>query len=362
MTATDRRPSLDVLRGLTVAGMILVNNAGGPVSWAPLRHSEWNGLTPCDLVFPFFLFIAGVSLFLSLRRTGFARNARTFGKIARRTLLLLVIGWALTGIHTYCVSGSLPALHSWRLTGVLPRIALCYGSVALAAVVLPHRWMPAAIAGLLALYAGLLLAGNGYAPDETNLLVRTDRLLLGAGHLYARHCVDPEGLLSTLPAVAHTAIGFCCGALYAAAEGPRRDRRLLQLFTTGVGLLAAGWLLAGVLPLNKRIWSPSFVLVTCGAAALLLAALAVRTDRTGVRSAAGRFFRCCGVNPLLLYVVAELLAAFAAGSGAKQLIYQAFHAWVPDAAAASAGYALLFTLLVGALGGWLWRRRIVVKI
>ena len=360
MTATERSCSLDMLRGMTVAGMILVNNAGGSSSWAPLRHSAWNGLTPCDLVFPFFLFIAGVSICLSLRRTGFAHDARTLGRIARRTLLILVIGWALTGLHQLCASGSFPSLHNWRLTGVLPRIALCYGTVALAAVTLPHGWFPAGIAAVLVLYTFVLLSGNGYACDDSNLLAVADRALLGGGHLYAKSCIDPEGILSTLPAIAHTAIGFCCGRIFVDA-GRSQNERLLRLFATGTLLLAAGWLLAAGLPVNKRIWSPSFVLVTCGAAALLLATLSSRIDRNGTPKRRSLLL-AYGVNPLLLYIVAEVLAALADGSGLRQRIYDGLFRILPDACAASACYALLFTLLLGALGVWLRQRKIFVKL
>lgn len=360
MTTTDRIPSIDLLRGITVAGMIVVNNAGGPTSWRALGHSAWNGLTPCDLVFPFFLFIAGVSIYLSLARTGFACNGAVLRKIVRRTLLILCIGWAIEWINELCISGIYPPPSSWRLTGVLPRIALCYGTVAIAAITLPHWFFPSLIAGLLALYALILLSGNGYAADESNLLAVVDRRLLGAGHLYRKSFLDPEGLASTMPAVAHTAIGFCCGKLL---TSPRRtsDRRLLLLGSFGFALLAAGYLLSDLLPINKRIWSPTFALTTCGAAALALSSLAALPARWQ-QGRWSRFFLVFGTNSLLLYALSELIAPLLRTTGIRTAVYEGLFRVVSDPACASALYSVLFMLFLWSIGWVLWRRRCFLRI
>ena len=157
--------SLDIMRGMTIVCMIIVNNAGGPHSYLHLEHSDWNGITVCDLVFPFFLFIMGITTYISMSRRNFARNASTIKKIVKRTMLIMIVGWA---IHWFAngMSGK-----GWlnfghlRLTGVLTRIALCYGIVSLMALYMSKRAMAWTAVVLLAVYGWLLLAFNGYVND-----------------------------------------------------------------------------------------------------------------------------------------------------------------------------------------------------
>ncbi len=200
MTAnkTQRLQSLDVMRGLTVAMMILVNNQYGE-SFAPLQHAKWNGMTPCDLVFPFFLFIMGISTYLSLMKTGFKPSAPVIRKIVKRTVLLFLIG---LGIHWFdmALDGHATDFAHLRIWAVLQRIALCYLAVSVFALTVSHRHLIKTIVGLLVLYALILIFGNGYDYDaSTNILARVDLRLFGAGHLYHKSPVDPEGLLGTIP-------------------------------------------------------------------------------------------------------------------------------------------------------------------
>ena len=149
----QRLLSLDVLRGITVFGMIVVNNAGGEYSYDSLRHSVWNGLTPCDLVFPFFLFIMGISTYIALRKFQFQPSPAVLRKIMRRTLLIFLIGWGIYWFEFACEGDFLPFAHI-RILGVLPRIALCYGIVSLLALYVRPKGL-AWIAGILLLgYAG----------------------------------------------------------------------------------------------------------------------------------------------------------------------------------------------------------------
>ena len=203
---------LIVLRGITVVGMILVNNSGGKLSYDSLQHSAWNGLTLCDLVFPFFLFIMGVSTYIALGKFHFQASGSVVRKILKRTLVILCIGWAIHWFHFICDGDFFPFAHL-RLTGVLPRIALCYCVVSFVALYVNHKYIGWIIGCLIAGYAVLLCIGNGYAPDDTNLLAIIDRNVLGADHLYHKSPIDPEGLTSTLSAIAHTLIGFCCGKI-----------------------------------------------------------------------------------------------------------------------------------------------------
>lgn len=350
--------SLDVLRGITVVGMILVNNSGGKLSYDSLRHSAWNGLTLCDLVFPFFLFIMGISTYIALNKFHFRPSGAVIRKIGRRTFVMLCIGWGIHWFHAACGGDFFPWGHL-RLTGVLPRIALCYCAASLIALYVNHRHLGKLIVVLLAGYALLLCWGNGYAPDDTNLLAVIDRYLLGAGHLYQKSPIDPEGFAGTLPAIAHTLIGFCCGKIIFSKDS--LEQRTLKLFAVGFLLMACGFCLTEALPLNKRVWSPTFVLVTCGLAALLQALLIYLIDLKGKRHGC-RFFEIFGVNPLFLYVLSEVAAIVVGATGSKPVLYECIHSLVNDPYLASAVYAVGFTLVMGACGYPLYQKKIYIKI
>ena len=174
----SRLLAVDILRGMTVMFMILVNNGAGKEIFSTLKHSKWDGMTPCDLVFPFFLFIMGFSIFLSLRKTEFRWSAQTGQKILRRTLLLFVIGLAINWFDMAC-SGSPLDFEHLRVWGVMQRLAICYCAAALLAIALPHRSMNLLTVALLAVYAAILIIGNGYAQDaHANLLSIADNNLI----------------------------------------------------------------------------------------------------------------------------------------------------------------------------------------
>ena len=350
--------SLDVLRGITVAGMIVVNNAGGKMSYDYLRHSAWNGLTPCDLVFPFFLFIMGISTYLALRKFQFRPSGTVIRKIWKRTFLILLIGVALHWFDGAC-DGDFWSFGHLRLTGVLQRIALCYCVVSFLALYVSHRRLIPVAVVLLVGYAVFLLLGNGYAMDESNWLCVIDRALLGAGHLYQKGPIDPEGLFSTLPAIAHTLIGFACGRLI--IEIKELEQKVIRLFVVGFLLFAGGYLFTEAFPLNKRIWSPTFVLVTCGLAAMLQAVLMYFIDMLG-RQRWCRCFEIFGVNPLFLYVLSEMAAVVVSAAGFKPLVYNALHSVISNPYLASAFYSLLFVLVMGAAGYPLYKKKIYIKL
>lgn len=354
-----RLTALDVMRGITIVGMIIVNNAGGPESYSALRHSDWNGLTPCDLVFPFFLFIMGITTYLSLAKSGFRATGGAMRKILRRTLTILLICWALHWFDNVCSGRGLLDFGHLRLTGVLTRIALCYCVVSVLALYASRRAMMWIAAALLAVYGAALLLFNGYANDLSNVNALVDRALLSTGHLYTKRPVDPEGLFGTIPAIAHTIIGFCCGALL--RSGQPLGERLLRLMVAAVLLMVAGYVLSALLPVNKRVWSPSYVLVSCGMAAAMLATLSYFIDMRG----AGHwfeFFRAFGVNPLFLYVGSEALAVVIGSTGAKTVIYSAITTAVPDPKLASAIYSVGLMLLMGLAAMPLYRKKIYIKI
>lgn len=354
----QRLLSLDVLRGITVAGMIMVNNAGGPQSYTSLQHSEWNGLTPCDLVFPFFLFIMGISTYIALRKFRFQPSAEVWKKILRRTVLIFLIGVA---IHWFdqIADGDFFAFDTLRITGVLQRIALCYGFVSVLALYLRPRQLGWLAGFLLTGYSVLLYVGNGYVNGEDNVLVIVDRVLLGEAHLYTKMPVDPEGIVSTIPSIAHTLIGFLCGRLI--MEQPSLEKKITGLFVAGFLLMAAGFLLTEAMPLNKRIWSPSYVLVTCGLASSLQAVLMYFIDGKGKKNWC-RFFEVFGVNPLFLYVLSEVTAIVFSAMKVKSAVYGWIHIGVTDPYLASLAYSLLFVGMMGLLGYPLYKKKIYIKI
>ena len=356
-SSSSRLLSLDILRGITVAGMIVVNN-GWEGYFPTLTHSRWNGLTLCDLVFPFFLFIMGISTCLSLSKSQFRPTRPLVLKILRRTLLLFLIGLAINWLCG-AVEGDFGFSHL-RIWGIMQRIALCYCLASLFVLFLPHKYLPSAIAALLLFHTVLLLAGNGYAYDETNILARADRTLFGWDHLYHKSPVDPEGLLATPVSVAHVLIGFCCGKLL--KQTGNLDTKVMNILLLGTVLLLLGWFLTQCgMPLNKRVWSPSYLLVTCGAAALLQGLLMFVIDIRGHRRWT-RFFHVFGANALFLYVVSELLNIFLAPLGVSAWIYEAVHALISSQPWASLGYSLVFLLLCFLCGYPLYRRKIYIKL
>ena len=373
MKKGQRLVSLDIMRGMTVAGMILVNNGYGD-SFAALQHSKWNGMTPCDLVFPFFLFIMGISTYLSLMKTGFKMSAMVMRKIVKRTILLFLIGLGIHWVEMALEGRPLDFAHL-RIWAVLQRIALCYFAVSIIALLVNHRHLVKIIVGLLVLYSAILIFGHGYDYDSTtNILAQVDLRLFGYDHLYHKSPVDPEGLLGTIPSIAHTLIGFYCAKLM--MEASQLQTKVLNFLFVGGVLVIGGYLLSYALPLNKRIWSPSYVMMTCGLASLLQGIiLDVERRKDGLRSSAtqGRsmkvgshlstFFKVFGVNPLFLYVMSELLAIVFGYSGIGAAIYQGICAVVPGSPQVlSLIYAILFTLLHFVMGWVLYKRRIYIKL
>lgn len=353
----QRLLSLDVLRGFTVAGMILVNN-GGPTSYAPLRHAMWNGLTIADLVFPFFLFMVGISTYISLQKFEFQSSSSTIKKILRRTLIILLLGWGLYWFES-CLKGDSWPFAQLRIPGVLQRIALCYGIVSLLAISVNHKRLPWLIGVLLAGYAIVLLVGNGYVCDGNNILSIIDKSLLGEAHVYHKSPVDPEGLLGILPSIAHTLIGFWCGKLL--MQFKRLDEKMLHLFFFGFLLMAIGLVLSYGLPFNKRIWSPSFVLFTCGLCTSLLAFLIYVIDFKGKKRWTA-FFIVFGVNPLFIYVLSEILAAVFNEYSISDAAYEMIANTIPDPNFSSLLYAVSFVLLNWLAGYFLHRKKIYIKI
>lgn len=373
--------ALDIMRGITIAGMLLVNNPGSWGSiYAPLRHAEWHGLTPTDLVFPFFMFIMGVSTWFSLKKFNFEFSAASLWKVIRRTIVIFAIGlgiaWlakVLYGIHSdRQIWDIMTDFAHIRILGVMPRLAICYCAASILAMLLKRKALAWTVAAILVVYSLLLILGHGFEFSPSNIIYKVDHAVLGEDHLYGDTVggqylkFDPEGLLSTLPSIAHVLIGFLCGGLITRTTD--NTQRTNSLFVVGAILTFAGLLLSYGIPVNKKIWSPTFVLTTCGLASTLLALLITIIDIKGYRRWS-RFFEAFGINPLFMYcygtVFAVLLGAIhIGGQSIRTTIYSdvLMKLCGDDATMASLLYALFVVVAVWLVGLILYKKKIYIKI
>lgn len=362
--------AIDVMRGLTLALMIVVNmSISETQAYAPLLHATWHGLTLTDLVFPSFLFVVGCSMAFTLDRYEARGTAVFLGKVARRTALIFLCGFLLYWFPFFRFDAAghlaLRPLAEARIPGVLQRIALCYG---IAALIVHAGGTRAAVAfGVVALagYAALL-ARFGDLTLAGNAVLRLDRWLLGDAHLYRGEGIafDPEGLLSTLPAIANVLAGWLAGQ-HLRRHGAS-GATVVRLLAAGVLALAAGWIWAEVLPFNKKLWTSSYALATAGVATLLLALL-VECFQRHTPPRWGWFFEIFGRNTLFLYLVAEVAMAVlwltqVGRTPTMQWLYDTgLRSWLPDKPAGLL-FALLFMLACWGLGWAMDRKRLYVKL
>lgn len=343
--------SLDVLRGITVAAMVLVNNPGTwRAIYPPLRHADWHGWTLTDLVFPFFLFIVGASIPLSFGARAGGRSGRpVLARVLRRSAVIFALGLVLNGFPWF----------DWatlRVPGVLQRIALCYLAAALIYLATSWRGQAAAAAILLLGYWALmtLVPVPGYGAGDLgkagNLAAYIDRALLGTSHLWsAAKVYDPEGLLSTLPAIATTLLGVLAGHWLVSGRTP--GTVAAGLAGAGVAATALGALWGLWFPINKALWTSSYTLFTGGLAALALAGCYWVIEARGFRRWALPF-AWFGVNALALYflstLAAKLLILIRVGPEATRLQAWLFERlFAPWAAPvdASLAWALVYVLV-----------------
>jgi predicted acyltransferase len=373
--------ALDILRGITIAGMILVNNPGFDQTYAPLEHADWFGLTPTDLVFPFFMFIMGITTYLSLKKFKFQWSVPCARKIFKRAFLLWFIGLAISWLIMFTrgmispdnaalplpqkLLASANTFDHIRILGVLPRLGICYGLAAVIALSVRHKFIPWLIAVIFIGYYILLVCCNGYAHDASNILAIVDDAILGHSHVYRWESPDPEGLLSTLPALAHVLIGFCVGKYV--MELDDLNDKIERLFLIGALLTFAGFLLAYGCPISKKLWTPTFSLVTCGLGSTLLALLTWLIDKQNHQDCATRFFQVFGVNPLALYVLSDLLLipisiVPLAGSTIQSMVCNGLLLPVFSIKTASLLWALFFVGINWCIGFILFKKNIFIKL
>jgi predicted acyltransferase len=356
--SSGRLLSLDVFRGITILGMILVNNPGkwgAESQYWPVEHAEWHGWTPTDLVFPFFLFIVGTSLAYSLRRFRDGETIRpgVYWRIIRRTLLLIFLGWfpQLLTKTIESFHGAAFDLSDLRIFGVLVRIALVYFFASMIVLHIPLRAqviLSAAI--LLGYWATLAFLPNphDYAANlshEGNVVGAVDRALIGTQHMYSGDRVtEPEGLLSTFPSIVTALLGYWAG-LFIQRRGINRET-VLFLLGCGAILVEIGLLWDLSLPINKKIWTSSFVLLTGGLATQALGLCVLLFDIAGWRRLA-RPFEIVGINAIFVYVASGLVSRLLSvwnigGESAQGWIYNhLFPSWISDPKLSSLCMALL---------------------
>lgn len=313
---TDRLASLDVFRGMTIAAMTLVNEPGTWTAiYAPLAHAEWHGATAADLVFPFFLFIVGVSIAFSLgtRVDNGNVNKWTYYKIVRRSLLLFAIGIVLEVFPFYNIwTASWFEPSALRIMGVLQRIAICYLAASL--IFLHTNWRrQAVIAGVILLtYWALITLVNVPGCNVTtindkacNLGAYLDRAVLGIDHIWPQSKVfDPEGLMSTLPAIATTLAGVLAGQWL--RSGRSGNRNFVGMLCAGISFAFLGWIWSFWFPLNKYLWTSSYVVYTAGLALVVFAICYWAVDLKGYRKWSIPFL-IFGSNAIALYVGSTIL-------------------------------------------------------
>lgn len=386
---STRLRSLDVFRGAAVALMILVNNPG---SWnhlfGPLAHAPWHGCTPTDLVFPFFLFAVGNALALVMPQQQAGPDRAFWAKVARRTALIFAIGLFLnwSPFVRWDAAGALVprSLEALRIMGVLQRIALAWGLAAVIVGLTGRRgalWTTALI--LLAYWAACLLFAQGADPYSLEGFFGTtlDRTLLTPAHLYKGEGVpfDPEGLASTLPAIAQVLLGYAVGDVV--RRGPLNAELVVRLFITAVALGVLAYLWQLQMPLNKKLWTSSYVVWTTALATALLALLIQQVDRRSASEPVGRwvvFFELFGKNALFVFVLSGFLPRVLAllrwpdgtgPDGAAQFItplpwlYRTlFEPIASDARIGSLAFAVANLLFYAALAWALDRRRIYIRV
>lgn len=372
-----RLDALDVFRGLTVAGMLLVNNPG---SWSaiypPLAHASWHGWTPTDLIFPFFLFIVGVTTHLSLsaRRSRGDDDRALVRQILRRGIIIVICGLLLASFPWY----PLTRITGMRFPGVLQRIGIAYIGGALLTLRTSWRQQVVILAVILFGYWALMtlvpVPGYGRGPQllddpSASLAAWLDRMVFGS-HLWSSSKTwDPEGLLSTLPAIG-TVIGGVLAGRWLGSPQPL-DRRLLGLFGVGSLAMVVGLMWHWGFPINKNLWTSSYVVFTGGMAAMAIATCTWLIDVLGITSWTPPF-RWFGMNPILAFLgtgamgrlMGSNITVMQGGQKVpiKAVIYDRFFASWLDPRSASLLYAVTFVLIWAAICGLLYRKRIFFKV
>lgn len=372
--SSDRYLSLDVLRGMTIALMIVVNTPGSWQSiFAPLRHAEWHGFTITDLVFPMFLFVVGNAMSFSMKKYEQEGSAAVLQKLFKRAGIIFAIG-ILLNLFPFLYRDAEGALAlkdftAVRIMGVLQRIALCY---LIAGLVIHFMKIKGALVCsavfLLGYWAEMWIFGDQADPYSLsgNAARKFDDLLIPDPNLYKGFGIpfDPEGLLSTIPATVNVFAGYFAG-LYI-QKGLPLQKKIIRFSLVGLGLLGAALAWDILFPINKPIWTSSYVLYSTGWSLLVLAGLMTLIELLQFKNWTP-FFEVFGKNPLFIYILSGVFIKLffiiqIDGMSLHYILYQnLFLSWT-EGKLASLFYALGYTFLLWLIGWWMMRRRIFIKV
>jgi len=373
MSVQQRYLALDVFRGMTICFMIVVNSPGSwDIAYAPLLHAPWHGFTPTDLVFPSFLFAVGNAMAFVMAKYEAQGNRVFWSKTLKRTFLIFLLGYLMYWFPFFqqAAEGGLELrpLAETRIMGVLQRIALCYF---FASVILHYASQKMAMyigAGLLLLY-WLLSYVFGDTGDPYSLAgnagLKLDLALFGPDHLYHGEGVafDPEGQLSTIPAIVNVLIGYMAGKLV--RKLGNTYEMIAKLMLAGVMCILVALIWDMVFPINKKLWTSSFVLLTSGIDLLILSVLIYYIEMLK-RKEFTYFFVVFGRNPLFIYVLSEILLVtlylIPAGEGNVQSAIYSFLSSIASPINASLMFALLFMLFCWGIGFLLDKRGVYIKV
>jgi predicted acyltransferase len=366
--SSGRLVSLDIFRGLTVAFMIIVITPG---SWQyiypPLRQSDWNGCTPADLVFPFFLFIVGLSTYYSLKKYGNELNGSSILRIFRRLLALASLGLFLAVFPYFRMDYS-----TLRIMGVLQRIALAYAIGAIICLTVTREYLWVVIAILLLVYWGVLAFFGGADPYslQTNFALKTDIALLGKNHLYSGFGIpfDPEGLLSTIGAICSVITGYFIGETI--GTGSPSGKSALKMILFAVAACGLGYLWNLILPLNRPLWTGSFVLFSSGISIGVFALIYLIADVFKFQIL-GVFFLIFGMNSIFAYfltvILTKLFIFIKISSGTDKVsLYQWFYERVCVPLAGNLNGSLMFAfiqmLLIWGVALILYKKKVLIRV
>lgn len=365
MSGSSRVVALDALRGLAIFAMVLVNNPGSwQAIYAPLKHAQWHGLTPTDIIFPGFIFVMGITIAIHLPRE-LALPARPLAVLisaTRRAVTLILLGWLLFLFWINTADANFNWLEdrllSLRFAGVLPRLGIVYWMTVVTVLLVSWRWTGATAIALLAVYWGAMefipyrdSAGHTYQGlwlFGNSLAAFIDHHLFGPSHLYYSQALpfafDPEGVLSTLPAVASCLSGVWVGR-YVLVE----HRCPNQLMTIALAAICGGYALAVINPINKALWTPTFVMITSGILTILFW-LSVLWERKRGPLPNGHPLLVAGTNSIAFFMLSGLLARVILmiridGNTLKGWSYQYAELVTPSAEMASLLVAIIFTVI-----------------
>ena len=369
---SQRFTALDVFRGMTICFMIIVNTSGGDPTFSPLHHAAWNGFTPTDLVFPSFMFAVGNAMSFVMKKWDTLPTSQVVGKILKRTFIIFLLGYLMYWFPfvTKDAAGHwmlAPFSHT-RVFGVLQRIALAYGAASLMIYFWGARTSTIISIIILIIYWPVMYYfGDGADPfsPHTNAALKLDTWLLGENHMYHGEgfAFEPEGLLSTFPSIANVVAGYLVG-VYVQRKGSTYEGLAKLLMAGFACIVIAYWWNLGF-PINKKLWTSSFVMHTVGLDCLILACIMYWIDFRN-QTAGTYFFKVFGRNPLPIYLLSELLVTIlytiqVGDIPLYQWIYQNIFIYAGDYLA-SLLFAITYMLLCWSVGYIFDKNKVYIRV